>query len=70
MTLTAAKWIKFLVAVLVGNFLYFTLSPHFPPAARHKAFRLDLGTLIDFWFCLLVYGVIELAAFLRSRSKG
>jgi hypothetical protein len=25
---------------------------------------------VDFWFCLLVYGVMELGAFLGRRSGG
>ena len=61
---------KALVAVLLGNGLYYALFPHLPPAARHRAFRLDIGLLVDFWFCLFVYGVLELAAFLRARIKG
>lgn len=69
-TPTALRWIKFLVAIILGNALYFALSPHLPPAARHETFQFDLGTIIDFWFCLMVYGVIELVTFLRSRQRG
>ena len=69
MSLLPGKWIKYLVAILMGNGLYFALYPHLPPAARHRPFRLDLGTLVDFWFCLLVYGILELAAFLRGQGK-
>lgn len=64
------KWIKCLVAVLLGNALYFALYPHLPLTARHRSGRLDLGTVVDFWFCLLVYGLLELGAFLESRRKG
>lgn len=63
-----AKLVKYLVAILLGNGLYFTLSPHLPEAARHHPYRLDLGTLVDFWFCLLVYGLLELGAFLHKRG--
>lgn len=65
-----AKWLKFLVAILLGNALYFAASPHLPPAAQHRSWEVDLGTVVDFWFCLLVYGVMELGAFLGSRSGG
>jgi hypothetical protein len=65
-----AKWLKSLVAILLGNALYFTLSPHLPPAAQHRTWQVDLGTVVDFWFCLLVYGVMELGAFLGRRSGG
>jgi len=65
MRLTRAKWMKFLVAILLGNALYFALSPHLPPAAQHRSGAVDLGTVVDFWFCLLVYGLMELGAFFR-----
>jgi hypothetical protein len=70
MSLTRAKWIKFLIAVLLGNALYFALSPHLPPAAQHQAWAVDLGTVVDFWFCLLVYGLLELGAFFRRSDNG
>jgi ABC-type uncharacterized transport system permease subunit len=66
MRLTRAKWMKFLVAILLGNALYFALSPHLPPAAQHHSWAVDLGTVVDFWLCLLVYGLLELGAFLRG----
>ena len=68
MPLTRAKWIKFLIAILLGNGLYFALSPHLPPAAQHTSWTIDLGTLIDFWFCLLVYGLLELGAVFRRND--
>jgi len=64
------KWLKSLVAILLGNALYFALSPHLPPAAQHRSWDVDLGTVVDFWFCLLVYGLLELGAFLGSRVGG
>lgn len=69
MAATVARWTKFLVAVVLGNGLYFALSPHLPPAARHQRFQLDLGTLVDLWFCMLVYGILETAAYLRRRKR-
>ena len=65
MPLTRAKWIKFLVSILLGNVIYFVLSPHLPAAAQHHSLAVDLGTVVDFWFCLLVYGLLELGAILR-----
>ena len=63
------KWVKYLVAIILGQALYFTVSPYLPPAARHQQFRPDIGTLVDFWFCLLVYGLLELGEFLRRRRR-
>jgi len=68
MKLNAWSWIKYLVAIVLGQALYFALAPYLPPAARHQSFKFDLGTVIDFWFCLFVYGLIELAIFLRKRA--
>ncbi len=63
------RWIKFLIAILLGNALYFYLLPSLPPAARHKPFKVDLGTLVDLWLCLFMYGLIELGGFLRARIQ-
>lgn len=49
------------VAIVLGNVVYFVLAPSLPPAARHSALRLDLGILVDFWFCLVAYGLIRTA---------
>ena len=65
MTAHRTKLIKTFVAVVLGNLLYFILAPHLPPAAQHHSWNIDLGTMIDFWFCLAVYGVIELGISLR-----
>jgi len=69
MKLTTIKWFKYLVAILLGNGLYFALNPYLPPPAQHHPFKLDLGTLVDFWLCLLVYGLIELGFYLRERRE-
>jgi len=50
-----------LLAVILGNVVYFVLVPSLPPAARHHPFRLDLGMMVDFWFCLVAYGLIRTA---------
>ena len=63
------KWLKYLIAILLGNALYFALNPYLPPAARHHPYKLDLGTLVDFWLCLVVYGLMELGVYLRKPGK-
>ena len=50
-----------LVAIVLGNVVYFFLLPWLPPVARHHRFHVDLGTVVDFWFCLVVYGLIRTA---------
>jgi hypothetical protein len=64
-----AQFYKFLVAVLLGNGLYFALSPRLPLAARHRSWSIDMGTVVDFWFCLLIYGLLELGAFFHARRQ-
>jgi hypothetical protein len=68
----SSVWIRLLkqfAAIVVGNLLYFfLLMPHLPPAARHSPDRLDLGLLLDFWVCLVIYGIIELLT--RRRRDG
>jgi hypothetical protein len=56
-----ANFLQALLAVVLGNVTYFLLAPSFPPAARHRAFHFDLGMALDFWFCLVAYGLIRTA---------
>ena len=63
----ALRLLKQLVAVIIGNAIYFLLlMPHLPARAQHNPDKLDLGLLADFWICVVVYGVIELV----SRRTG
>jgi hypothetical protein len=55
------NFIQALLAIVLGNVVYFILVPSFPPIARHHPFRMDLGLVIDFWFCLVAYGLIRTA---------
>jgi hypothetical protein len=55
------NFIEALVAIIVGNVVYFLLLPSLPLAARHHRFHVDLGTVVDFWFCLVAYGLIRSA---------
>jgi hypothetical protein len=49
-----------LVAVLAGNALYFlVLAPRLPAAWRHQPFALDLGLLLDFLLCALLYALLH-----------
>ena len=58
-----------LIAVLVGNALYFLLMPKLPVPARHNINRLDLGLVVDFWICLVIYGLLELFKRWRRASR-
>jgi hypothetical protein len=50
-----------LLAIVLGNVVYFVLIPSLPSVARHRPFHLDLGMILDFWFCVVAYGLIRTA---------
>ena len=54
-----------LLAVVIGNAVYFLLMPELPRLARHTTFRFDLGLVVDFWICLVMYGLLEFIKRLR-----
>ena len=56
-----------LAAVVAGNLVYLLAMQVLPVAARHRPKHLDLGLVIDFWFCLAIYGL--LALFSRRQGK-
>jgi hypothetical protein len=49
-----------LIAVLVGNAIYFLLERYMPPRAQHVPFRIDWGLAVDFWICVACYGLVRL----------
>jgi hypothetical protein len=60
---TLRRWVEYLVAILLGNAIYFfSLVPHLPDAFQHRGFHIDLGMLLDFCVCVAVYGLIRLAS--------
>ncbi|HKW18840.1 MAG TPA: hypothetical protein VJO35_15130 [Terriglobales bacterium] len=61
------NFVQSLIAVLAGNLVYFLLMPHLPAAAQHNPMRLDLGVLVDFWFCLVFLGALK--TFWKPRQK-
>ena len=68
MTRPAANFIHALLGVLGGNAAYFLLGRYLPPGARHVPFQIDLGLVVDFWFCLVVFGLIKTIAG-RKRNR-
>ncbi len=62
------NFVQSLIAVLAGNIVYFLVMPHLPPPARHTIGKMDLGVLVDFWFCLVFLGVIKTLAKWRRGS--
>jgi len=55
------NFLQALFAIILGNVVYFLLAPSLPPVARHQRLHIDLGMLLDFWICLVAYGLIRTA---------
>jgi hypothetical protein len=64
---TANFW-QALAAVLLGNVIYFLIEKHLPAGAHHSPFKIDLGMVVDFWFCLVVFGIIKTVAARTGRN--
>ena len=47
-------------AVVLGNLVYFFLGPAFHLPA-HRPFQFDWGLIVDFWLCVVAYGLIRTA---------
>ena len=65
----AFNLVQALAAVLLGNVAYFLLSSSLPPPARHTAFKLDLGVLVDIRFCVVALGLSPTAIWWRHRRR-
>jgi hypothetical protein len=49
-----------LLAIVLGNVVYFFLASSLP-LPRHRPFQIDLGLLVDFFFCVVAYGLVRTA---------
>jgi hypothetical protein len=47
-----------LLAIIFGNIAYYLLAAHLP-LPRHRPFQADAGLLVDFFICLVFYGLIR-----------
>jgi hypothetical protein len=56
------KWARALLAVLLGNLIYFGVMPRLPAALRHVPFRFDVGLLLDIILCTVVWILLNLVA--------
>ena len=65
---TVVNFVHALIAVLAGNAAYFLLMPYLPARARHSPLHYDLGMVVDFWICLVIFGIIKTVARYRGKS--
>lgn len=48
-----------LIAVLVGNVIYYALYRYLPARGQHHINRIDWGMAVDFWICVICYFLIR-----------
>jgi len=59
--MTLRRWIEYLVAILIGNGIYFLLLyPALPRLLQHQPFRFDAGLVLAFLCCVAVYAAMRL----------
>jgi hypothetical protein len=51
---------RYLLAILIGNAIYFSVERYLPERARHHPYQIDWGLAVDFWICLACFGIIRL----------
>jgi len=51
---------RYLIAIVVGNAIYFGIEHLLPPRAQHQPYHVDWGLAVDFWICLVCYGIVRL----------
>ena len=54
------EWLRSLIAVLAGNAIYFSVQRYLPPRAQHQLYQVDWGLAVDFWICLVCYGLVRM----------
>lgn len=53
------RWRETVLAILLGNVIYFLLMRWLPSWAQHRPFALDAGIVVDFGFCVVAYLVLR-----------
>jgi hypothetical protein len=48
-------WMRMLLAVLLGNVVYFAAEPFLSRDVRHSLYQLDAGLILDFAICVGIY---------------
>jgi hypothetical protein len=49
------NWMRMLLAILLGNLIYFLAEPILPDSLAHDLYKLDAGLLLDFAICAGIY---------------
>ena len=54
-TMVIHNWMKMLLAILLGNVIYFVFLPFLADSLKHHLFTVDAGLLLDFAMCAGIY---------------
>lgn len=67
---TPRRWLEYLVAILIGNAIYYlSLAPHLPDFLRHQGFQTDWGEAVDLAVCGAVYGLMRIGFSLQKSNR-
>jgi hypothetical protein len=50
---------KMLLAILLGNLVYFVLKPYLPDYLKHSLYTVDPGYVLDLTICIILYLAIR-----------
>jgi hypothetical protein len=48
-----------LIAVVAGNLIYLWVENYLPARGQHQLYKVDWGLAVDFWICLVCYGLLR-----------
>ena len=54
------RLLRQLIAVVAGNLIYLIIEPYLPVRGQHQLYRIDWGLAVDFWICLVCYGLVRM----------
>jgi hypothetical protein len=49
------NWLRMVLAVLLGNLIYFAAEPFLPQPFAHHLYEVDAGLVLDFAICVVAY---------------
>jgi hypothetical protein len=52
-------WMRMLLAVLLGNVVYFSAEPFLSAQVRHSLYQFDAGLILDFAICFGIYLLLK-----------
>jgi len=53
------NWMRMLLAILLGNLIYFAIERYLPAPMRHDLYTIDPGLLVDLAVCAAIYLILR-----------